>query len=209
MQLELFHYVHCPYCVRVRMALGYLGLNWKSTVVSYDDESTPVALTGVKMLPIMKINGKAMNESLQIICKLDAENKLQNEIWGNSDEFLNEIGNLIHNLCMPYWIWTPEFTLSSRNYFVQKKSQKRGPFHLLAQQRYDFEQKLMPILEDLTNQLKPFWNSDKLTIKDIGLASHLWGLFVVPEFRFPQELHQYLITVKHLCRFDYHQDFWR
>ncbi len=191
------------------MALGFLALDWKSNVLPYDDEKTPVSLMGVKMLPIIKINDSTMNESLLIIQKLDSENKLKNESWGNTDVVLNEIGNLIHNLCMPYWIWTPEFNSNSREYFVKKKSQKRGPFHLLVKHRPEFESKLLPRLESISNELQPFWNSSDITIRDIGLAAHLWGLFIVPEFRFPQKLHDYLMTIKKLCHFDYHRDFWR
>jgi glutaredoxin 2 len=74
MELKFYHYVHCPFCVRVRMTLGLLDLPYESVVVSYDDEITPVKLTGTKMLPIMSIDGKVMNESLDIMAKLDTGN---------------------------------------------------------------------------------------------------------------------------------------
>ena len=45
-------------------------------VLPYDDETTPVNLTGVKMLPIIEIDGETSNESLEIISKLDDKNKL-------------------------------------------------------------------------------------------------------------------------------------
>ena len=61
--MKLYHYVHCPFCVRVRMGLGYLGINFESIVLAYDDEKTPVKLTGKKMLPILvSDDGKAHNE---------------------------------------------------------------------------------------------------------------------------------------------------
>ena len=47
-----------------------------------------------------------------------------------------------------------------------------------------------------------------MTILDIALASQLWGLFVVPEFRFPNEWHEYLMRVKRECEFEYHANYW-
>ena len=70
--MKLYHYVHCPFCVRVRMAAGFLNTSYESIVVPYDDEATPINLTGKKMLPIW-VNDKrlAQNESLDIIKNLD------------------------------------------------------------------------------------------------------------------------------------------
>ncbi len=58
--ITLYHYVHCPFCVRVRMAFGHLKVPYKSVVVPYDDAKTPIDLCQVKMLPIIKWeDGKA------------------------------------------------------------------------------------------------------------------------------------------------------
>lgn len=215
MQLTLYHYVHCPFCVRVRMALGYLQLPYKSVVVPYDDETTPVKLTGVKMLPIMEIDGKAMNESLDIIALLDKENKLKINEMKTSPEYpefealLGRLGSDVHSLAMPYWIWTPEFNDSSRAYFQKKKEVKRGPFKDLVSKQAQFAENIRKELDGLENKLRPFYQSDKFSAYDILIASHIWGLYVVPEFQFSESLHRYLQTVKGKCDFNYHQDFWR
>ena len=208
MKLELFHYIHCPYCVRVRLALGFLQLPWHSHVLRYDDERTPVELTGKKMLPIMTIDGAPMNESLDIIRRLDQGDALKNDSWQDMDLVINELGALVHNLAMPYWVWTPEFTPEARAYFVKKKSLKRGPFPELAQKRAQFEGPLLQLLQKHQASLTPFWQSSSLSIRDIGLAAQLWGLYVVPEFRFSQPWHDYLMRVKQACRFDYFQQHW-
>lgn len=212
--MKLYHYVHCPFCVRVRLALGYLQLAYDSNVVPYNDEETPTKLTGKKMLPIMAFDdGTVMNESLDIIKKLDSNNLLKNELMITHQEEINalldRIGKPVHNLCMPYWIWTPEFNEQSREYFQKKKEIKRGPFKNLIHQKEEFIAELDLILAGLENDLRPFYKNNEMTILDIALAAHLWGMYIFPEFQFSPKIHQYLQKVKRQCAFDYHSDFWR
>lgn len=196
------------------MALGYLDLPYESIVVAYDDEITPVKLTGKKMLPIMTFDGIAINESLDIIKKLDQENKLnlkdrdQSQDFIDLNKWLDKLGANVHSLAMPYWIYTPEFNDSSRKYFLRKKEEKRGPFKNLVRDRSRYEMNLLNDLKNLAQEIKPFFRSNSFSGFDILLASHLWGMYVVPEFRFSDEIHQYLQTVKKLCHFNYHSDFW-
>ncbi len=207
MAIKLYHYVHCPFCVRVRMALGYLNIPYESKVLRYDDEATPISLTGLKMLPILQFEGRAMNESLDIIKFLDKENKLKPS-GKDIGPLLNELGNPIHSLAMPYWIYTPEFDEVSRDYFKKKKEIKRGPFKVLVQKKDDFIQELMTILNKVEDDLHPFYQSESFGLDDILLAAHLWGLYIVPEFQFSEKIHSYLQSVKNICNFNYHQDFW-
>lgn len=214
MKLSLYHYVHCPFCIRVRMALGRLNLPFQSIVLPYNDEKTPINLTGTKMLPIMEIDGKAMNESLDIIRAIDTGNLLKtNDVISSSEmesfnKLLSKLGTNVHNLAMPYWIWTPEFDEASRQYFLAKKEAKRGPFKDLIKKKDLFITEISEDLRNLAQDLRPYYRSESFTLYDILLASHLWGLYVVPEFQFPEKFHLYLQEVKKVCRFDYHKDFW-
>ncbi len=214
MTVTLYHYVHCPFCVRVRLTLGYLNIPYSSQVLRYDDELTPVQLTGKKMLPILKTKEVAINESLDIMALLDKENKLKISEKKSTDEFvsietlLNKIGNPIHSLAMPYWIYTPEFDEKSRAYFQNKKEIKRGPFKELVHRSEEFIAELNPLLCEIETKLNPYYMSQSLGLYDILLAAHLWGLYVVPEFQFTDKVHHYLQNIKKDCRFNYHQDFW-
>lgn len=214
MSYTLFHYLHCPFCVRVRMTLGYLGISYDSQVLPYDDEATPLKLTGKKMLPILKVNDKAMNESLDIIDLIDSGNKLKTKQTTSSESFLvlekklSEIGSLVHSLAMPYWIWTPEFNENSRQYFQKKKEVKRGPFSELVKKQSSFMKEIDPLLLELEQQLSPFYQSNHFTLNDILIAAHVWGLYLVPEFQFSPKVHQYLQNVKKECRFNYYPDVW-
>jgi len=211
---KLYHYVHFPFCVRIRMAAGFLKTPYESIVLAYDDEKTPIDLIQKKMLPIFEFkNGNVSNESLEIIKCLDKDNKLFNykRDQGKLDDFnqyLNTLGSPVHSLTMPYFIYTPEFNDSSRKYFLKKKEQKRGPFHLLVQKQNQLIEKVNRELSILENNLDPFYDSDKLTLIDVLLASHLWGLYIVPEFQFTEKWHSYLQKVKSLTKFNYHEDFW-
>lgn len=210
---KLYHYIHCPFCVRVRMALGFLDIEYESVVLPYHDEETPIQLTGVKMLPIYDDGDDSpINESLDIIRKIDAEKKLYSGVAREDidkvEELCSVLGSPIHSLCMPYWVYSKEFSDESRGYFLKKKEAKRGPFNKLAQNKSKFLNQLYPLLRDLKKDLTPYFQSSDLTIKDIVLASHLWGLYVLPEFQFEPQLHDYLQRVKNKCKFDYHYDFW-
>jgi glutaredoxin 2 len=197
------------------MAFGYLNVAYNSKVTPYDDEKTPLDLTGVKMLPIIKDEDGAMNESLDIIAKYDTDNKLGGADFLGSeehkalDELLNRLGKNVHSLAMPYWIWTPEFDDNSRQYFQTKKELKRGPFSKLVQNSEQFIQPLMSDLQEIEAALCPYFESNQLHLRDIMLSAHLWGLFIVPEFRIPPKLYTYLMKVKSDCAFNYHEDFWK
>ena len=106
------------------MALGFLNIPYKSTVLSYDDESTPIELSGSKMLPILKKENNIINESLDIILELDVQGKLKTSVFLNEkderekvENLLFQVGSIVHPLAMPYWIFTPEFNDNSRKYF--------------------------------------------------------------------------------------------
>lgn len=195
------------------MGLGLLGITFQSQVLPYNDESTPVKLTGIKMLPILEIDQVAKNESLDILKSLDQKNILN---WNTFDQNKNEIEGLInkladptHSLCMPYWIWTPEFDDESRKYFQSKKEIKRGPFKNLVHKSELYKTTLNDYLKnDLLPKLSPYYLSPTLTIADIIIASHLWGLYIVPEFQFDPIIHNYLQSVKNQTHFNYHEDFW-
>jgi GrxB family glutaredoxin len=70
---ELYVYDHCPFCVRVRMALGVKGIQHKLVFMGNDDIETPTALVGKKIAPVWVDKDGPMMESLDIIKKIDPE----------------------------------------------------------------------------------------------------------------------------------------
>lgn len=212
--MKLYHYVHCPFCIRVRMTLGLLNIPFESIVLPYDDEETPKSLTNVKMLPIFTFqDGLSSNESLDIIKKLDSSNILKSEKLESKERdlveaLLSKLGSDVHSLCMPYWIWTPEFDVNSRAYFQKKKEVKRGPFNKLIQNKSTYLNSFNENLQELVPHIDKFYKSETITVFDLMIASHIWGMYVFPEYQFPTEVHNYLQRIKEKCSFDYHVDFW-
>lgn len=70
---ELYVYDHCPFCVRVRMAMGVKGIQHKLIFMGNDDKETPTKLVGKKIAPIWVDEDGPMPESLDIIAKMDKE----------------------------------------------------------------------------------------------------------------------------------------
>lgn len=210
-EIKLYHYQHCPYCVRVRLAFGYLKIPYQSIVLPYEDEKTPISLTGIKMLPIVThTDGTSMNESLDIIKHYDEKNILGIKEFNNNEleEIINCLGKYVHPLCMPHWIYTKEFSEKSRIYFQQKKEKTKGPFSELVKNRNNFEARLTEELLKLESKIDKFYQSDILTIRDIMISAHMWGLYILPEFQFTPKMHFYLQRIKELCNFNYHQNLW-
>ena len=76
-------YDHCPFCIRVDLALGWAKVNYQRKLYGYGDIEGPKALTGEKVLPVLELNDKQtgekqlLRESLDIIGKLNADGWLE------------------------------------------------------------------------------------------------------------------------------------
>lgn len=214
--IKLYHFEHCPYCIRVRMALGFFNIPYESILVRYDDVETRLKLSGARTAPFVVFeDGKAKNESLDLVEFFDKNNLLGLREFKDTEEFktfgelLKNIGASVHSLAWPYWVCSYEFDDKSRAYTIETKSKSHGSFSDMFHNRDTHEKNLAPVLADLETKLAPYYQNKSLTIRDIMLASHLWGLYMVPEFRLSQKMHDYLQGVKERCRFNYHQDFWK
>ncbi len=226
--LKLYHFPHCPYCVRVRLALGYLQIPWESKVVRYDDVDTRVKLSGGTKAPFVILDdGQVIKESLDIIKRLDRDDTLQFKNFESSGDaqkieaLLNDLSRTVHPLTWPYWVYTPEFDLTMREYAMKTKSKTPGGFAAYFHNQEKYLQELAPLLKQIENMTElttpvlvgagsprpELYNH--IMIRDVLIAAHLWGLYLVPEFQFSPKLHAYLQNIKKLCRFKYHGDFWK
>jgi glutaredoxin 2 len=74
----VYVYDHCPFCVRVRLALGLKNIKHTALFLANDDVQTPTALVGKKIAPILewKEANVCMAESMDIIQLLDRDDRL-------------------------------------------------------------------------------------------------------------------------------------
>ncbi len=213
--ITLYQYLHCPYCIRVRLVLDYLNIPYNSVLLPYADEATPIKFTGKKMAPIIKKHdGTFMNESLDIIAYLDVDKKLELKTndQANSQIFLlhwiDQISKPLFNLLMPYYLQGIEFSEEDRKYFQNKKEIKRGPFRELVKKRDQFSAEIDSYVQIMLPKLQPFFDGTKISLLDIILTSHLWGLYLAYNYRVNEKLHQYLSLVTEKCNFEYDRDWW-
>ena len=126
--MKLYHYDHCPFCVRARMIIGLRGLDVEQIPLANDDEATPIGLVGKKMVPILiKEDGTAMGESLDIVRYLDeytGGERLDETVRPALQAWLDKVNAYSGQLLSPRStrIGLPEFaTESARAYYTAKK----------------------------------------------------------------------------------------
>lgn len=128
----VYVYDHCPFCVRVRLALGIKNVKHLVNFLANDDIPTPTKLIGKKIAPIFEIpeDDFIMGESLDIIEKVDSD-----ERYGATGQVLPATGRkdikawqksvqtLLRTLQRPRYVATgllPEFQqLDGRHAFIK------------------------------------------------------------------------------------------
>lgn len=66
--MKLYIYEHCPFSARVRYVAGMLSIPLDIVNIDYDDDKTTTDIIGSKQVPVLvKDNGEAVAESLDII----------------------------------------------------------------------------------------------------------------------------------------------
>ena len=68
MNMKLYIYDHCPFCVRARMIFGLRGVEVENIILANDDEDTPIGMSGAQQVPILeKDDGTGLGERLDIV----------------------------------------------------------------------------------------------------------------------------------------------
>jgi len=170
-------YDHCPFCVRVRVAAGVLGVEHKLVFMGNDDVETPTEMVGKKIAPIWKDADGPMMESLDIIAKLDTENKLA-PASGRTDikAWQKSVQTLMRKLQRPRYVMVPlpEFMQKSgRDAFVAnhqmppfEKSDWKGNPDMSLEQKYGYYEEAFASTKDLLAEANE-------KVKELGaLVSH-------------------------------------
>lgn len=202
--MKLYIYDHCPYCVKARMIFGLKNCPLELSVLLNDDEETPKAMIGVKMVPILeKTHGSYLPESLDIIRYIDEkQGESLVSSWEDDPQlsaWLNEGGFLNYSLTMPRWVLSPmeEFrTESARKYFTNKKEKMIGSFASARDNTKKFKKEMedhLKKLEKLFPQKNPsFFYKEDLTVNDFHLFAFLRALTIVKDLSFPEKTASYM-----------------
>ena len=214
---ELFVYDHCPFCVRVRVAAGCLGVKHKLVFMGNDDVETPTAMVGKKIAPIWKDADGPMMESLDIIKKFDTENKLA-PASGRTDikAWQKSVQTLMRKLQRPRYVMVPlpEFMQKSgRDAFVNnhqmppyEKSEWKGNADMPIEFKYSkYEEAfketaaLLPEANAKLLELEALIYSPEactegigLSYDDIDLWARLRSLTVIKGLNYPPKVRAYL-----------------
>ena len=213
---ELLVYDHCPFCVRVRVALGVLGVDHKLTFMENDDIDTPTALVGKKIAPIWVDEDGPMNESLDIIAKMDPEGKIA-PASGRTDlkAWQKSVQTLMRKLQRPRYVMVPlpEFMQKSgRDAFVNnhqmppfEKADWKGNPDMSLETKYEkYEEAfaetatLLPELNEKLKELEPMIccpecaTAGGFSYDDVDLWARLRSLTLIKGLVYPPKVRAYL-----------------
>ncbi|ACS85969.1 glutaredoxin 2 [Musicola paradisiaca] len=197
--MKLFIYEHCPFCVKARMIFGLKSLPVDVTVLSNDDEATPISMVGQKMVPILqKADGGYMPESLDIVRYvdgLDGKPVLNGAVNPAIDDWIRQVYLYAGQLLIPRFSRArfEEFaTEAGRNYFIHKKEGQIGSFA----GHFAQTEALVARLEHDLLALEPLIVSadacnGALSLDDINLFPLLRSLSIVANVAVPPQVAAY------------------
>jgi len=195
-------YDHCPYCIRVELALAFLGVPYTREIYGYGDFDGPKKLTGKKMLPVFEYLGNKHPESLEIIDLLES-NTAHKSIPPRTkrvdlDEWLNDSQEVRQDLKRPRIIKMPikDWESSEDIRYAKEKYEKKGFNYSDAVARTEsLIVKMNEFLEKFSDKLlydTYSVNEFGFGMDDIIVLPHLRTLTCVKGLKWPAKLRSYL-----------------
>jgi glutaredoxin 2 len=213
MQMKLYVYDHCPFCVKARSIFGLKRLPFELVVMLNDDAATPERMVGRKVAPIMENESHFLAESMDIVANIDAVHG-QRTLTGPTNpvvtDWIRESSPNLYALAMPRWARAqlPEFaTAEARAFFTQKKEAIIGPF---SDRLAETEDLITTANLNLT-RLDPLIQSadavnGELSTDDIHLFAHLRALSIVRGITYPPAVEAYRKRMSKMMDVPLHDD---
>lgn len=198
--MKLYHYDHCPYCVKARMIFGLKDVPLTLVPVLNDDVETPTKLVGRKVVPILeKEDGSHMPESMDIVRYIDGKYGNGPLLDGPQNPAISDwlAGRpYASKLTMPRWAQSdlPEFkTEKARNWFKEKKEESIGSFEKHLENSAEYIKQSEADLQKLATLIvsKGAVNG-AASEDDIHLFAALRSQTIVKGLRFPHKVSEYL-----------------
>merc|ERR1712070_732366 len=213
---ELYVYDHCPFCVRVRYALGVKGIKHKLNFLGNDDVETPTSLVGKKIAPIWVDSDGPMMESLDIIAKMDTEGTIK-PASGRTDlkEWQNSVQTIMRKLQRPRYVKVvlPEFMQKDgRDAFVAnhqmrpyEKDDWKGNPDMPLEKKYEIYEAALAesdsLVPEFSEKLKEldamifsaeFCTEGGFSLDDVDLWARLRSITLIKGLVYPPKLRAYL-----------------
>ena len=223
----LYVYDHCPFCVRVRVALGFKNVKHELRFLANDDVATPTRLIGQKIAPIFEYQGTPMKESMDIIQFCEQQEALGPAVilpaTGRTDlkEWQSSVQNLLRGLQRPRYVATgllPEFQqLDGRHAFIN--NHPMPPYGKPEWKEMELNEKLSIYAEAMAKD--PAGDVEELNIKlvelddivfsadhcspggvsydDVDLFSRLRSITIIKDVIWPTKLRSYMDRMAELA----------
>lgn len=198
--MKLFVYDHCPFCVKARMIFGLTQTPVECIYLDNDDEATPIAMVGKKMLPILeKTDGSFMPESMDIVHYIDSLQstsvfQMPPSVFVST--WVQETQGIIQRLVMPRTALYPfaEFpTQSSQDYYIHKKEDYLGPFAALIDNTPEYLTQIHAQLQKLNDWMATEHSVQAaLSEDDIHVFAWLRNLSLVKGVQYPEKVKHYM-----------------
>ncbi|KAA9001662.1 glutaredoxin 2 [Affinibrenneria salicis] len=206
--MKLYIYDHCPFCIKARMIFGLKNIPVELKVLLNDDEATPTAMVGKKMVPILqKDDGSVMPESMDIvhyIDQLDGQPLLTGPQNPAIAAWLKKVTEFANQLVIPRMAHAAfeEFaTPGARQYFTEKKQASYGDFTELLGHSEGLIRKLNSELSGLDALIaQPGACNGELSTDDIHLFPLLRSLTLVNGISWPSRVAAYRDTMAKLSQ---------
>lgn len=202
----LYVYDHCPFCVRARMIFGLKRMPFKLDFLMNDDVVTPTKMTGKKVLPILKMDGEAMGESLDIVAKIDAIGKpilAKAADRKDIDQWLKDNKDLMRKLTRPRDASAlyPEFaTRAARATWVMNHPLSGSSFEEALESSEEYLKQMNDELPKLAEMIHgDTVNEGGVSYDDITLWPTLRRLTIVKGIKWPEKLRSYLLYMEDVC----------
>jgi len=218
---KVYVYDHCPFCVRVRLALGLKNIKHELIFLANDDIDTPTGLVGKKVAPIFTIpaDNLVMPESLDIIALVDKDPRFgpvglfkpfspRKDLSAWQKKYKDMSGHLQRPRYMKSAL--PEFhTQDGRDAFVKNhpvppfekpvwkalsKDEQWAKYEASLAMTNDLLPKLNLLLEELDNLIfcEQHCTEGGLSMDDIDLWSRLRSITIIKGAVFPPKLKAYM-----------------
>lgn len=219
---RVYVYDHCPFCVRVRLALGLKKIKHEIHFLANDDIPTPTALVGKKVVPIFERPGsiKPQAESMDIVKMIDSD-----PVFGKTDvfkpfsgrtdlkEWQNKIAgaNRLHQRPRYMMTYLPEFATKDgknayvRNHQLEPYTKDEWKATVSNEDRWkmygEAYEKSLTLIDSTNEVLKElddmiysvdYCTEGGLSYDDIDLWSRLRSLTLVKGIVFPPKAKAYL-----------------